>query len=108
MHQQNLTNHSSQLHPVKAESCAEGVPQCAHHRIQQDGTQIVEEESGWHEVAGIAHDGGQQEEEEEAWVELVERLLAGDEDDATQYQTNEDEHAALRHHGGEALGEMEH
>lgn len=103
-----LTYDTHQFGGVQTEPGAERVPQGPDHGVRQDGPQVVEEEPGRHEVAGVAHYGGQQEEEEERRVQLVQLLLVGDEDDPAQNQTQQDQHAAFRDHGGEALGEVEH
>lgn len=65
---QLLTYDPQLLGCIQAEPGAECVPQRSHHGIRQDGAQIVEEESGRHEVTGITDDGWQQKEEEESGV----------------------------------------
>ena len=103
-----LTYDSQQFGSVQTEAGAEGIPQRPHHSVRQDGSQVVKEEAGRHEVTSIAHNGGQQEEEEEGGLQLVQLLLIGYEDDPSQDQAQQNEHATLRDHRGEALREVKH
>lgn len=104
----SLTYDPKQFGSVQAEASAEGIPQRPNHRVHKDGSQVVKEEASWHKISSITHDGRQQEEEEEGRVQLVQLLLIGDEDDAAQDQTQQNQHAAFRNHRGESLREVEH
>lgn len=50
---ESLTHKSSLLQAPEGSTRCEGIPECAHHGIGEDGTQIVKEQPAGHEIARV-------------------------------------------------------
>lgn len=79
---ESLTHKSSLLQAPEGSPCCEGIPECAHHSVSEDGTQVVKEQPTGHEIAWVQNDRRQQEEEEGAWLQLVLSFLGHSQDNA--------------------------
>ncbi|ETE62879.1 hypothetical protein L345_11361, partial [Ophiophagus hannah] len=53
---------------IERKSDAKDIPDCSHHSIQEDGTNVLKKRATWHEIACIQDNGGQEIEEEDITV----------------------------------------
>lgn len=76
---------------VERKSDAKDVPDCSHHGIQEDGSNVLKKRATWHEIACIQDDGGQEIEEEDITVHNGRWLVIQAKDYASHDKANYDQ-----------------
>ncbi|TEA11137.1 hypothetical protein DBR06_SOUSAS7210052, partial [Sousa chinensis] len=92
---------------VEREANAEGIDQGPQPCPPQDGSDVLEEGPGGHEVPALQDDGREEVQEVDARVHDWRRFVVGAEDDGAHQGPHQDEQAALRHEARQPVGEVE-